>query len=170
MRLFSLCSLVAIIGFVRAQNNETDAFSYEYGLRDLDNGLTVLAVRTDFPNVVSLSIPVQVGSRNEVEQGKSGFAHFFEHMMFRGTENVTAEEFSGFYKSIGANINAYTTQDYTVYYALLPSRDNLETALSIEADRFKYISYSEQDFKTEAGAILGAFNKSRFIPHICISF
>ena len=53
--------------------------------RMLANGLKVIVVPTGFPNIVSLQIPVQTGSRNEVEPGKSGFAHFFEHMMFRGT-------------------------------------------------------------------------------------
>ncbi len=55
--------------------------------RLLRNGLKVIVVPTGFPNIVSLQIPVQTGSRNEVEPGKSGFAHFFEHMMFRGTKD-----------------------------------------------------------------------------------
>ncbi len=54
--------------------------------KTLPNGLKVIVVPTGFPNIVSLQIPVQTGSRNEVEPGKSGFAHFFEHMMFRGTK------------------------------------------------------------------------------------
>ena len=58
--------------------------------RTLPNGLKVIIVPTGFPNIVSLQIPVQTGSRNEVEPGKSGFAHFFEHMMFRGTQGVPA--------------------------------------------------------------------------------
>ncbi|HMO96862.1 MAG TPA: insulinase family protein, partial [Tepidiformaceae bacterium] len=57
----------------------------------LPNGLRVIAVNTGFPNLVSRQIPVQTGSRNEVEPGKSGFAHFFEHMMFRGTERLSTE-------------------------------------------------------------------------------
>ena len=147
------------IGFASGQNEtEAKAFSYEYGLRTLANGLTILAVRTDYPHVVSVNIPVQVGSRNEVEPGRSGFAHFFEHMMFRGTNNTSSEEFLAFYTSIGASINAFTTQDYTSYYATLPSRDNLEATLRLEADRFKYNSYTEEVFKTEAGAILGEYN------------
>jgi zinc protease len=56
--------------------------------RVLGNGLKVIVVPTGFPNIVSLQIPVQTGSRNEVEPGKSGFAHFFEHMMFRGTKGT----------------------------------------------------------------------------------
>ena len=157
--------LALVAGFVKGQNDtvpvveeEAKAFPYEYGLRDLDNGLRVLVVPTTYPHVVSLNTLVQVGSRNEVEQGKSGFAHFFEHMMFRGTDNYTSDEFFAFYKSIGASINAFTTQDFTSYYATLPSRDNLEAALSLEADRFKYIKYTEEAFKTEAGAILGEYN------------
>src|SRR5712691_11528335 len=53
----------------------------------LANGLKVIVVPTGFPNLVTIQIPVQVGSRNEVEPGKSGYAHFFEHLMFRGTPN-----------------------------------------------------------------------------------
>src|ERR671912_1604277 len=60
--------------------------------RTLPNGLKVIIVPTGFPNIVSLQIPVQTGSRNEFEPGKSGFAHFFEHIMFRGTKNQTQED------------------------------------------------------------------------------
>ena len=61
--------------------------------RTLPNGLRVIVVPTGFPNIVSLQIPVQTGSRNEVEPGKSGFAHFFEHMMFRGTKAFPPEAY-----------------------------------------------------------------------------
>ena len=61
-------------------------FNMPYLMRDLDNGLRVIIVPTDYPDIVTLQIPVQTGSRNEIEPGKTGFAHFFEHMMFRGTE------------------------------------------------------------------------------------
>ena len=64
-------------------------FDMPYLVRDLDNGLRVIIVPTDFPDIVTIQIPVQTGSRNEIEPGKTGFAHFFEHMMFRGTEKVS---------------------------------------------------------------------------------
>ncbi|MBW3551506.1 MAG: acyl-CoA dehydrogenase family protein, partial [Proteobacteria bacterium] len=67
-----------------------------------DLGITVALVPTDTPGVVSVQIPVQTGSRNEVEKGKSGFAHFFEHMMFRGTPNYSAEEYGAVIKAAGA--------------------------------------------------------------------
>ena len=54
-------------------------FDIPYLMQDLDNGLRVIIVRTDYPDIVTIQIPVQTGSRNEVEPGKSGFAHFFEN-------------------------------------------------------------------------------------------
>ena len=77
----------------------------------LGNGLRVIVVPTGFPNLVSLQIPVQTGSRNEVEPGKSGFAHFFEHMMFRGTERFPAHAYQQVITQAGARQNAYTTDD-----------------------------------------------------------
>src|SRR5918992_1403201 len=67
----------------------------------LANGLKVIVVPTGFPNIVSLQIPVQTGSRNEVEPGKSGFAHFFEHMMFRGTAAYPPEKWQAVMTSAG---------------------------------------------------------------------
>ena len=61
-------------------------FDLPYVQKELPNGLKVIVVQTPQKGVVSLQIPVQTGSRNEVEPGKTGFAHLFEHMMFRGTE------------------------------------------------------------------------------------
>jgi zinc protease len=81
--------------------------------KTLPNGLKVIVVPTGFPNLVSIQIPVQTGSRNEVEPGKSGFAHFFEHMMFRGTKQYPPEKYQAILTKAGARQNAYTTDDYT---------------------------------------------------------
>src|SRR5687768_17915105 len=75
----------------------------------LPNGLKVIVVPTGFPNIVSIQIPVQSGSRNEFEPGKSGFAHFFEHMMFRGTPSYPPEKWQAAMTAAGARTNAYTT-------------------------------------------------------------
>ncbi|HET7705920.1 MAG TPA: insulinase family protein, partial [Thermoanaerobaculia bacterium] len=80
--------------------------------KTLANGLKVIVVPTGFPNIVSLQSPVQTGSRNEVEPGKSGFAHFFEHMMFRGTKLYPPEKYQQVLTKVGARQNAYTTNDY----------------------------------------------------------
>lgn len=129
----------------------------------LANGLRVIVVPTGFPNLVSLQIPVQTGSRNEVEPGKSGFAHFFEHMMFRGTKRYPAHRYQEIITRAGARQNAYTTDDYTNYHITFASED-LERILEIEADRFMNLEYSEEDFKTEARAILGEYNKNSSDP------
>ena len=131
--------------------------------KTLPNGLKVIVVPTGFPNIVSVQIPVKTGSRNEVEPGKSGFAHFFEHMMFRGTQAYPPEKYQDIVTRSGARQNAYTTDDYTNYFTTFPKED-LETILKIEADRFQNLSYSESAFKTEARAVLGEYNKNSANP------
>jgi zinc protease len=131
--------------------------------KDLPNGLRVFVIETGFPDIVSLQIPVSVGSRNEVEPHKSGFAHFFEHMMFRGTKNIPAEEYQRILKAMGADSNAYTSDDRTNYH-LTFMKEDLETAIRIEGDRFQHLEYAEPEFRTEALAVLGEYNKNSANP------
>lgn len=131
--------------------------------KTLANGLKVIVVPTGFPNLVSLQIPVQTGSRNEVEPGKSGFAHFFEHMMFRGTAAYPPDKYNDLITKAGARQNAYTTDDYTNYHVTF-AKEDLEKMLEIEADRFQHLSYGEEAFKTEARAVLGEYNKNSANP------
>jgi zinc protease len=173
-QLFILMGLVTLLSCTPGQGTRPDAgqavvkatdkvFSQPYDMRELDNGLVVIVVKTDYPGVVSLQIPVQTGSRNEVEPGKSGFAHFFEHMMFRGTENHTQEEYGALLKEIGADQNAYTTDDYTNYHVTFINED-LDRMLMLEADRFKNLKYSEAQFRTEALAVKGEYLKNSASP------
>src|SRR5215831_8124182 len=90
-----------------------DVLPFHATQRSLPNGLKVIVVPTGFPNIVSLQIPVQTGSRNEVEAGKSGFAHFFEHMMFRGTKAYPADKYQEILTQVGARQNASTSDDFT---------------------------------------------------------
>ena len=129
----------------------------------LANGLRVIVVPTGFPNLVSIRIPVQVGSRNEVEAGKSGFAHFFEHLMFRGTPNTPPDKYREIMSKAGARENASTGDDRTTYYASF-AKEHLEEVVGLYADIFQHLSYSESDFKTEARAILGEYNKNSADP------
>ncbi len=131
--------------------------------RTLPNGLKVIIVPTGFPNIVSLQIPVQTGSRNEVEPGKSGFAHFFEHVMFRGTKTATQDDMSRILTKAGARENAYTTDDFTNYYITF-AKEDLEGMLKLQADRFQNLVYTEAVFKTEARAVLGEYNKNSANP------
>jgi zinc protease len=138
-------------------------FSLPWQARELPNGLKVIVVKTGFPDIVSLQIPVQTGSRNEIEPGKTGFAHFFEHMMFRGTENVSPDEYNQALMLAGADMNAYTTDDYTNYHIDFTKAD-LETVLALEADRFMNLSYGEDVFRTEALAVQGEYIKNSANP------
>jgi zinc protease len=131
--------------------------------RTLANGLKVIVVPTGFPNIVSVQIPVATGSRNEVEPGKSGFAHFFEHMMFRGTPAFPPAKYQAAMTAAGARTNAYTTDDYTNYHATF-AKEDLETILRLEADRFQNLAYGEPEFRTEARAVLGEYNKNSAEP------
>jgi len=144
-------------------SDSSKIFPYEYHVKDLKNGLRVVVIPTDYPNIVALQIPVQAGSRNEVEKGKSGFAHFFEHMMFRGTNKYSSEAYAHILKNAGADSNAYTSDDLTNYHTTF-SKEDLENILKLEADRFKNLKYSEADFKTESKAVLGEYNKNSANP------
>src|SRR5215831_3176654 len=91
-RLLTLLLCLCMPLLAVAQQRDTKLFPYNYAIDDLDNGLRLVTVPTDYPNMVALYIVVRTGSRNEVEPGKSGYAHLFEHLMFRGSEHYTPEQ------------------------------------------------------------------------------
>ncbi|HYP28915.1 MAG TPA: pitrilysin family protein [Blastocatellia bacterium] len=138
-------------------------FPYKYSMDDLPNGLRFITVPTGFPNTVALYIVVNTGSRNEVEPGKSGFAHLFEHLMFRGTDKFSAAQYAKVLKGAGADSNAYTTDDRTVYHTVF-SKEDLEQIMMVEADRFQNLKVPEELFKTETRAVLGEYNKNAANP------
>ncbi len=138
-------------------------FPYPVHQTVLDNGLKIISIPFDSPGIVAYYTVVRTGSRNEIEPGLSGFAHFFEHMMFRGTDKYPAAKYNDALKSIGADNNAFTTDDYTAYHTLASS-SALETIMDLESDRFMHLKYSEEAFKTESGAILGEYNKNYSSP------
>jgi zinc protease len=138
-------------------------FPYEYSQEDLPNGLRLIVVPTDYANIVANYIVVQTGSRNEVEPGHTGFAHLFEHLMFRGTEKYPPQKYNQTLNRMGAASNASTSDDLTVYHTTF-SKEDLETVLSMEADRFQHLKYAEAEFKTESMAVLGEYNKNSASP------
>jgi zinc protease len=138
-------------------------FPYAYAVDNLSNGLRLVTVPTDFPNMVALYVVVRAGSRDEVEPGKSGYAHLFEHLMFRGSENYTAEQRDALMKRAGADTNASTNQDRTTYYAVF-SKEDLDEVMKVEADRFQRLKYTEPAYKTESLAVLGEYNKNSSEP------
>jgi len=138
-------------------------FPYAYAVDDLPNGLRLVTVPTDYPNMVALYVVVRAGSRDEVEPGKSGYAHLFEHLMFRGSENYTSEQRDALMKRAGADTNASTNQDRTTYYAVF-SKEDLDEVMKVEADRFQRLKYTEPAYKTESLAVLGEYNKNSSEP------
>ena len=156
-------ALIFAVSVVITSAQTRKVFPYNYTVNDLPNGLRVVIVPTDYPNLVALYTVVQAGSRNEVEENKSGYAHFFEHLMFRGSENYPAGAFDRIMKKAGASSNAYTSDDRTVYHETF-AKEDLDEILGLEADRFKKLKFSVDQFKTEAGAVLGEYNKNSASP------
>src|SRR5688572_16930696 len=155
--------LAPVLSVAMSADLQSQVLPFKATERTLANGLKVIVVPTGFPNIVSVQIPVQTGSRNEVEPGKSGFAHFFEHMMFRGTPAFPPAKYQAAMTAAGARTNAYTTDDFTNYHATF-AKEDLETILALEADRFQNLSYGEPEFRTEAKAVLGEYNKNSADP------
>jgi zinc protease len=146
-----------------AENDANKVFSQKYLFKELSNGLRVLVVKTDYPDLVSVQIPVSVGSRDEDEVGKTGFAHFFEHMMFKGSDKYPQDVYSDLFKNAGVDNGAYTTNDYTNYH-LDFSKDHLDKVLEIQADHFKNLTYTDAQFKTEALTVKGEYLKNNASP------
>ncbi len=164
MRLaISALTLLLPISFAMAAVKPARVFPLTYDQHDFPNGLRLITVPTDYPNVVALYIVVQTGSRNEVEPGRTGFAHLFEHMMFRGTKEYPPAKYEEVLKETGAASNAYTSDDLTAYHTTF-SKEDIERILRMEADRFQHLDYSAEVFKTETLAVLGEYNKNSASP------
>jgi zinc protease len=138
-------------------------FPYKHQTESLPNGLKVIMIPMESPGLVAYYSVVRTGSRDEVEKGKSGFAHFFEHMMFRGTKKYPGPVRDSIVTSIGAKTNAYTTDDYTAYH-LNFAKEDLEKVIELESDRFQNLYYEKPAFQTEAGAVYGEYRKNITSP------
>lgn len=130
---------------------------------ELPNGLRIFLLKYPSQNGVAYQITVKVGSRNEIEKGKTGFAHFFEHLMFRGTKKRSGKEFGNLYAKIGAENNAWTWFDMTSYHGTVASH-LLPQILEAEGDRFMNLYFDEKMLRDEAGAVLGEYNKNQAQP------
>ena len=113
----------------------------------LKNGLTVLLHPDSRIPYIHHLFMVRVGSGDE-EPGKTGLAHLFEHMMFRGTKRFPGEEYDNKINAMGAENNAYTSRDLTGYYVYLP-RQHLETVLDMESDRLQNLIITKEVFEKE---------------------
>jgi zinc protease len=119
----------------------------DYTLVTLDNGLTVVLLEDHSTPIVHLQLWYHVGSRDE-RKGRTGFAHLFEHMMFKGSKNVEPEAHPSMISSVGGQSNAYTESDTTVYWETVPAH-YLPLILWLEADRMASLRIDENTFRTE---------------------
>ncbi len=156
--LAGFASLVILLaGNVAAAGDKV--FPYRYYQKKLPNALTVIVIPMASHGLVTYFSIVRTGSRDEVEPGKSGFAHFFEHMMFRGTKKYPQPVYQRIVGGMGAHINAFTTDDFTAFH-LSFAKEDLEKVAEIESDRFQNLSYEKAAFQTEAGAVYGEYRKN----------
>ena len=119
----------------------------QYQITTLPNGLRVILSEDHSTPIVHVSVWYHVGSKNERE-GRTGFAHLFEHMMFKGSKNVEPEGHISLVSGVGGRSNAYTTEDVTVFWQTLPSQ-HLPLALWLEADRMATLRVDEAAFQRE---------------------
>ena len=145
----------------------TPIIPYPTETRTLANGLTAIVVPMPSDGLMAYWTIVRTGSRDEYEAGRTGFAHFFEHMMFRGTQRYPSEVYNRILTTIGADANAYTTDDHTAYHIAMGVAD-LERVMELESDRFQNLSYAESAFQTEAGAVYGEYRKTRTDPEFAL--
>jgi zinc protease len=118
----------------------------------LSNGLRVFVLEDHSTPMFSLHIGYGVGSRDE-EPGHTGFAHFFEHMMFKGSENVPDGGHFRYVLGAGGRMNAFTTADRTQYFEILPSH-YLDLALWLESDRLSSLAVTQENFDNQRDAVL----------------
>jgi zinc protease len=119
----------------------------DYTMTTLPNGLNVVFLEDHSTPIVHLQMWYHVGSKNE-RPGRTGFAHFFEHMMFKGSKNVEAEGHPSYISSVGGQSNAYTNEDATVFWETVPAQ-YLPLILWLEADRMASLRIDEKAFKNE---------------------
>src|SRR3954463_16336604 len=119
----------------------------QYEISTLPNGLTVVLEEDHSVPIVYLNLTYHVGSKNE-RRGRTGFAHLFEHLMFKGSKNVEPEAHTSLIASIGGQANAFTTEDETTFWETFPSQ-YLPLALWLEADRMATLRINSETFVSE---------------------
>jgi zinc protease len=156
-RAVALVTLLLLPTFSLAQQK------IEFTRRTLPNGLRVIYAPLHNAPVVSVHVLYHVGSRDE-RPDRQGFAHMFEHMMFRGSAHVASEEHSRMITAVGGSSNAYTSFDETVYHETLPA-NQLELALWLEADRMASFKVSDEIFQTERNVVVEEWRRGRNQPY-----
>jgi predicted Zn-dependent peptidase len=140
MLIFLPCTLLL------AQDHKIDFTEF-----DLDNGLHVILHQNNSTPIIALSVTYHVGSKNE-KPDRTGFAHFFEHLMFEGSPNIKRGEYFQMVQNAGGELNASTSFDKTEYYEELPS-NQLELALWLESERMLHLKVDSIGVETQRGVV-----------------
>src|SRR6266513_4415069 len=130
--------------------------------KTLANGVRVLSAVDHASPTVAIQMWYHVGSKDD-PPGRSGFAHLFEHIMFKATKNMKSEMMDRLTEDVGGNNNAFTNPDVTVYYEVVPS-NYLETWLWAEADRLSGLTVDEPNFKSERSVVEEEYRQSYLAP------
>src|SRR5919106_3848594 len=154
--LFLLTSL-QLTGFAQARNPQL-----KFTDRTLANGLRVLSASDRSSPTVAIQVWYHVGSKDD-PQNRSGFAHLFEHIMFKSTKNMKSEMMDRLTEDVGGFNNAFTADDVTVYFEVVPS-NYLETLIWAEADRLSGLNVDDANFKSERDVVKEEFRQGVLAP------
>ena len=138
--------LIAALGLTWA-TCFAQSMQFDYRQTTLENGLKVITLEDFSSPIVAVQVWYNVGSKDE-QPDRQGYAHMFEHMMFKGTDRVGTEDHFGLIRKVGGTCNAYTSFDQTVYTQALPAQE-LELALWLEAERMAFLKINQEAFDTE---------------------
>jgi zinc protease len=133
-----------------------------YKERTLSNGMKVYSIEDHSSPTVAIQVWYHVGSKDDPE-GRSGFAHLFEHIMFKSTKNMKSEMLDRLTEDVGGYNNAFTADDVTVYFEVVPS-NYLETLLWAESDRLAALNVDEANFKSERDVVKEEFRQNYVAP------
>jgi zinc protease len=143
--------LVCALAVLNGQAQTSRSVRVDFKETTLKNGLRVITVEDPSAPVIAVSVTYNVGSRNERE-GRTGFAHLFEHMMFKGSENVGSGEHFMLVFNNGGTMNGTTNEDRTNYFEALPA-NQLDLALFLEADRMKSLAITKDNLDNQRNAV-----------------
>ena len=148
---FNIILAVALLALNAAAQTTGKVSRVDFKETTLKNGLRVITVEDHTAPVISINVTYNVGSRNE-RQGRTGFAHLFEHMMFKGSENVGNGEHFTLVFNNGGNMNGTTNEDRTNYFEALPA-NQLDLAIFLEADRMKSLAITKENLDNQRNAV-----------------
>lgn len=145
-KIMKSIALGALLGSMAIGSSALQA-QVEFERYSLDNGLKVILHEDHSTPIVAVSVLYHVGSKNE-DTSRTGFAHFFEHLLFEGSENIGRGEFMEYVQSNGGALNANTSQDRTYYYEILPS-NQLKLGLWLESERMLHAVINNDGVETQ---------------------